>query len=148
MSIQDHSSGSSTFLPSAQEYILCHGDKPLWVSRHLNISQNTQTIRISTKSSPNCSNPFPTWLSHCPWFFYVFRIFYFSEGQAQFNKRAPDPPKTSTSVRIGQYCTKPLGLFIDMFIKIIPNFLSIQNNLYRQGTVRYQFNEWTASHTT
>jgi hypothetical protein len=110
--------------------------------------QNTQTNRIFVRSSPNRSNLFPKWTPHRSRFSYVSRIFYFREGQVRFQLKGPLTPKTSETARIGQYCTKSLGLFIVVFIKIIPNFLSIQNNLYRQGTVRFQFNEGPASHTT
>lgn len=43
-------------------------------------------------------------------------------------------PKSSKSVRTGQYCTKSLGLFVNVFISLILNFLSIQNILFHQGT--------------
>jgi hypothetical protein len=42
-------------------------------------------------------------------------------------------------VRIGQYCTKSLGSFTDVFTKIFLNFLSLQNILFPQGTALFQF---------
>jgi len=110
--------------------------------------QNTPTNHIFVRSSPNRSKSFPTWTPQRSRFSYVVRIFYFRGEPVRFQLKGPLTPKTSRTARIGQYCTKSLGLFIVVFTKIIPNFLSIQNNLYRQGTVRFQFNEGPASHTT